>query len=387
MNDKTVSDLSDELVTSAATSYFKDPCTIVKGWKASASEVGFGRGDVFMVEIDASVRGTDKLISLIFKRLPFNEEHQDSHSVWYWRREAEVYADLLANNITLPKNIATPDCYKIFDGSEQIWLVLEHINEVNIEHFTYDDFVVSAQKIGEFNGYYAANVNEINKFSQWTSRDWIKNWGKLQDIDETWSTFCEDYETNEYVRRSSPLELVKTRLNLARQAKNLPDRYNTLPKTLCHLDFFHKNVLRGNKNQLVVIDWAFTGVEILGADLSCLVNFALVVPSSGTAGKEMQFERDILDAYITGLRHSDYHCDRELVYFGYFAATTVRWGKWIFGKWPYEDSTWPRIKAWSGVQTKNEHADLLHRSNQYMVSVMERALQYSETLAAAKING
>ena len=49
MNDKTVSDLSDELVTSAATSYFKDPCTIVKGWKASASEVGFGRGDVFMV--------------------------------------------------------------------------------------------------------------------------------------------------------------------------------------------------------------------------------------------------------------------------------------------------------------------------------------------------
>ena len=380
MDDETAIALSGELVKSAAISYFDDSSVEIDGWTATASDVGFGQGDVFFVEIDASIRGTNRPISLVCKRLPYNEEHLDSHSLWYWRREAEVYGDLLAGNRDLPGGITAPSCYKIAEGDEQIWLVLEHVQGANLQDFSYDELLESARRIGHFNGYYAAHTDEAAKFGHWTSRDWIKNWGNRSNIDEAWTRYREDFDASEYVRKASPQEVVKTRLDLARAARDLPDRYDTLPKTLCHLDVFHKNMLRGQSNQLVLIDWAFTGIEIIGADLSCLVNFALLVPSSGTAGKEGQFERDILDAYIAGVQDAGYDCDSDLVRFGYYAATTVRWGGMILGKWPYESATWPKVKAWCGVETREEHADLVRRWHDYMISVMKNALQFSKRL-------
>ncbi len=65
MDDETAIALSGELVKSAAISYFDDSSVEIDGWTATASDVGFGQGDVFFVEIDASIRGTNRQIALV----------------------------------------------------------------------------------------------------------------------------------------------------------------------------------------------------------------------------------------------------------------------------------------------------------------------------------
>ena len=74
-----------------------------------------------------------------------------------------------------------------------------------------------------------------------------------------------------------------------------------LPRTLCHLDFWPKNLIRLPDGQVVLIDWSFAGLGALGEDAGNLVPdaaFDHFIPPSDLP----HLEQVVFDGYLRGLR-------------------------------------------------------------------------------------
>lgn len=96
-----------------------------------------------------------------------------------------------------------------------------------------------------------------------------------------------------------------------------------LPQTLCHNDAFGPNLFN-RRDEVVAIDWSFTGIAPLGAELAPLVGAAFGLakfPSSQTK----DLDQACFAAYLEGLRQAGYHPDPRQVRKGYTLTVMLRY--------------------------------------------------------------
>jgi thiamine kinase-like enzyme len=92
-----------------------------------------------------------------------------------------------------------------------------------------------------------------------------------------------------------------------------------LPRTLCHLDFWTKNLIRRSDGAIVVLDWGFVGDGAIGEDIGNLVPdaaFDHFVPAAALP----DLEAAVLAGYTAGLSQAGWSDDPRLVEIGMCAS-------------------------------------------------------------------
>ena len=84
-----------------------------------------------------------------------------------------------------------------------------------------------------------------------------------------------------------------------------------LPRVLCHLDFWTKNLIMRSDGLVVLLDWAFVGDGAIGEDIGNLVPDA-TFDHFMAAESLPDLERAVLEAYIEGLGEAGLRGDRVL---------------------------------------------------------------------------
>jgi hypothetical protein len=93
----------------------------------------------------------------------------------------------------------------------------------------------------------------------------------------------------------------------------------SLPRTLCHLDFWPKNLFSQPRGQVILIDWGFAGVGAIGEDAGNLVPDA-VIDHFITADQMPRLEEIVFDGYLRGLRAAGWDDDPRLVRLGMWSS-------------------------------------------------------------------
>jgi hypothetical protein len=101
-----------------------------------------------------------------------------------------------------------------------------------------------------------------------------------------------------------------------------------LPLTFCHLDAFRRNLLirrrTDGSDETVAVDWAFSGLAPVGADLAPLLGAGLAI-GQFAPDQFGEFDASAFAAYIEGLRSSGWNGDSRLARLGYTASAALRY--------------------------------------------------------------
>jgi Ser/Thr protein kinase RdoA (MazF antagonist) len=134
---------------------------------------------------------------------------------------------------------------------------------------------------------------------------------ELLDDDDAWA--------HPVVRQTFPAGLREGVLFVHAHRERLYQISESLPRTVCHLDFWPKNLFRRPGGEIAVIDWSFAGDGAVGEDVGNLVPDS-VFDHFVTADQMPGLEQVVYEGYLRGLRASGWDDDPRLVQLGMWSS-------------------------------------------------------------------
>ena len=240
----------------------------------------------------------------------------DDPAHWnYWRRESLFYqSDLPA--ILGHAGLESPRLLQVVERTpSQTAIWLEDVEGRRGDVWSLDDHRCAARALGRAHGLAAART-ELRERT-WLSRRFLRaysdkpvRWDLLED-DDTWRHPLVAECLGERVRESGR--------QLHAECEWLQGIMESLPRTLCHLDFWPMNLVRRHNGALVALDWGFLGDGAIGEDLGNHVPdsaFDLFVPSA----KLRRLDEAAFAALLEGLSEAGWRGDERLVRLGVCAS-------------------------------------------------------------------
>lgn len=306
----------------------------VKTWECHSIHRAFNQvtGGLFRIDGQAvehrEVFSWSIVLKIVRNTVHLGQATDDPPGVNYWKREPLLYQSGLLDY--LPAGIAAPRCYGVDDpDAETAWIWLEDVADASEARWTQDHYVAAAQRLGAFNGAYLATGSLPNE--PFLSR------GQRWHNAAAWSTLFPHLSVarNLPVVRQTWPESLHSRVHRIEEDRDaLHQALDRLPITFCHLDAFRRNLLVRRRadggDDLVGVDWAFSGLGPVGADLAPLVGAGLALG---------QFEPDQLAdldsaafaAYVDGLRGAGWDGDPRLARLGFTASAPLRYA--MYPRW------------------------------------------------------
>lgn len=284
----------------------------------SGGGVGASATAVYRYSGHARDHGMVRPWSVILKIL-YARGGDDPSASHYWRREANVYLSELPK--TLPSGLAAPRCLGVSEHpGESIWLWLEDVTD-EIGQWSLERYGLAAYQLGRFNADYLTGRQLPNW--TWLSTDWIRH--DLQQIGTQIERFVANLQ-NPLMRRFFPGDAGARVIRLWSEREAFLVVLDRLPGTLCHYDAFRRNLFardEDQRQQTVLIDWAFLGIGPLAAEIVSLVWVSLVFCEVDAASAQ-EFSDIVFDGYLSGLRDAGWRGDEQRVRLGYVAAMAIR---------------------------------------------------------------
>lgn len=258
--------------------------------------------------------------SLFLKAFSSSSDSGDPASLYYWRREEQVYKSELAldrsSGICMPRLLAST-----FPSPNECWLWLEDIQDVFDNRWPLAHYAEVGRQFGMWN---ARHLNVDIK----THYPWASN-GRRQ----TWLAICEDLVSNldrypkdgllgRWLRQIGRERL----LALWDQRRQFQDILAALPQTFCHHDAFKRNLfarrLPDGEYETVAIDWAFAGKGVIGEDIATLIPISVTFGEVPMA-QLLHLDDLVFAGYLAGLRAADCTSDEDIVRLGYSLSAVV----------------------------------------------------------------
>lgn len=281
---------------------------------------GAGSGDsaVYRFSGSAHIGGVEQPWTLILKVLHAREGDDPSGS-HYWRREAEAYQSGLLD--VLPAGLAAPRCFGVMDHpGESCWLWLEDVKD-ETDLWPIERYGVVARLLGSFN---AAHLTDQRLLVQsWLSTKWMRK--DLQQVSSQMGRLSASLELP-LMRRLLPGEAGASVMRLWAEREAFLTALERMPQTLCHFDAFRRNLFSrraGDRDQTVLIDWAFLGRGAVGAEIVSLVWVTLVFWEVD-ATKAQELDEIVFHGYLRGLRDAGWQGEERKVRLAYTAAIALR---------------------------------------------------------------
>ena len=210
------------------------------------------------------------------------------------------------------------------ENEDRAWVWMEDIHEVTGKQWSLDDFQRTARQLGRFQGAYLGGT-------PLPAQPWLcppffgTGWAEQNG----WSGYMSpEFEQNAWklpVGRNGLNDKQKLRL-LQLIVENLRfDRVNQrLPQVLCHNDVHRKNLMwmlspQTGEEELVALDWSFTGPGAAGNDLGGLLGNSLYFFDYDPFDAET-LEAALLEGYLAGIADQRVEIDPRLMRLGYLIS-------------------------------------------------------------------
>ena len=252
--------------------------------------------------------GADGVRRLIVKRLaryrPTGDSAYERHwtansevpTRWnYWAREALAYQSGVASCFA-DGGLASPNCLAVEVTDDDALIALEFAEGIPGEAWGIADYADVARALGTGQAPYL--TDRPLPRAGWLSRRFIREYSTEKPV--AWNLLDEDEAWQQpLVRDCFPAPLRAAVNELHRRREELYTLIESCPQTLCHLDFWTKNLI-GTTGGFVLLDWAFVGVGAAGEDIGNLVPDAafdhFIDPSQLPALRDA-----VLAGYLAGL--------------------------------------------------------------------------------------
>jgi hypothetical protein len=239
----------------------------------------------------------------------------DPHHWNYWCREPLAYQSGLPS-VYAGSGIVAPACLAVDVSDTDAALLLEWVDGRPGEFWPVALHRTAAEALGRAQAPFLTG-RELPAVG-WLSRSFLRQYSSekpapwwLLDDDETWA--------HPVVRENFPPGLREAVQLVHANRERLYQISESLPRTLCHLDFWPKNLLRRADGQIVLLDWAFAGDGAIGEDPGNLIPdsvFDHFIP----AAEMPDLEQAVFEGYLAGLREAGWHDDPRLVRLGMWSS-------------------------------------------------------------------
>jgi len=235
----------------------------------------------------------------------------------YYKREAEAYQSGWLDD--LPGGMAAPRCFDVVEHPDGVcWIWLEDVRDEVGSQWPLEHYGVAARHAGQLNGAYL--VERSIPSWPWLSSDWLRG-----HIARSASAIplIRSSLNHPLVRRGFPGEASDRLFRLWEERDRYLNALDHLPKTLCHLDLFRRNLFArktaDGDDQTVAIDWAFAGQGAIGEEIANLVITSLAFNEVDLA-QAQALEDIVFEGYLEGLRDAGWQGDPQQVRLGYTAG-------------------------------------------------------------------
>ncbi len=281
-----------------------------------------------------------------------------------WRREAHLYQSDAADD--LPDGLVRARSFDVTEnGDDQLWIWLEDVPDPHTP-WTLDEFARLAELVGRFDAQYL-NGRPLPE-GAWLSRGWLRK--RLDAVAPVMTGFSDLAAGNPWLSRLFTPELLEQILPAWDDRDRLLTLLDDLPRTFGHRDLFPRNALRRpDRDEVVLVDWAFTGDAAIGEALSILVAASLsFFEAQGEVAAGL--EATVLDAYTAGLRAGGWDGDPRLAELGYRVGSML-WLPWanidsIAGGWG-DERMHPILEAVFGAPIELQLAAFAQLCDEYVV--------------------
>jgi hypothetical protein len=240
----------------------------------------------------------------------------DPHRWTYWPREPLAYQSWLPGAYA-GSGITAPACLGAQVTDTDAAVLLEWVDGRPGEFWPVTDFGPAAEALGRAQAPFL--LGRDLPAVPWLNRGFLRayscekpvSWDLLGD-DDVWQ--------HPVVRANFPAGLREGVQLVHASRERLYEISEALPRTLCHLDFWPKNLFRRPDGQIVLIDWAFAGLGAVGEDAGNLVPdsvFDHFVPAAELA----DLEQAVYQGYLAGLQEAGWRDDPRLVRLGMWSSS------------------------------------------------------------------
>lgn len=294
----------------------------VTSWRSTSLHGGAGGGALYRLTGHARAGREVLPWSVIYKIVRAAEDAVDPASLRYWAREPLAYrSGALAH---LPGGLATPRCHGITetpDGAYRLWL--EDVVEAR-SSWTLEDYGSVARQLGRFNAAYLMGTPLPTW--PWLNRAFVRSWIAGTGVSGNVAA-VRRFPDDPRVRRWYPDEMREHVLRLWDERETFLGALERLPRTLCHMDAFRRNLLvrslPNGREEVVFLDWAFMGTGALGEELAALVAGSVNLLDADVADLA-QLDRVAFQAYVAGVRDAGWTGDPRDIRYAYAAASAMR---------------------------------------------------------------
>jgi hypothetical protein len=295
------------------------PALQITDWKAHQLHGGMEWDSaVFRFQGQASDNGDTLPWSLVLKAVKPADTASEPDGVRYWKREVLAYQSAFLHHLP-GGNVSAPNSYGIQerpDGS--IWLWMEDVKDDVASPWSIEQYAVAARHFGQFNGAYLAG-RELPDAS-WVTHHWLRQYV------ENAAPMVEFIRTNPghpMIMNLYPGDALAQILAIWDEHKAILDILEDLPQVFCHQDAFKGNLF-ARQGKTIAIDWGYSGIAPIGAELVALVPgsigmFAIPVDKIG------ELDRSCFESYLQGLREAGWPGDPKLVRMGYTITCLLRY--------------------------------------------------------------
>jgi hypothetical protein len=289
----------------------------------------------------------------------------------YWAREGLAFEHGIVASYE-PSGIVAPNLVAAHHDAREIVMLLDFVEGIPAEHWGIPDYANAARALGEAQ---AHHVSERPASSYpWLSRRFLREYSSAKPVD--WSLLTDDDAWSfPLVARNFPNELREAATWLHSARNRLYDLAERAPRTLCHLDFWTKNLILREDGKLALLDWAFVGDGAIGEDVGNLVPDA-AFDHFIAAELLPTLHQVVLEAYTEGLRNGGWTGDSRLVELG-MCASAVKYD-WLT-PWMLASARSERQLRYGGT----EQIDATHRFSERGAALLHNAENARRALSLA----
>ncbi|HWF80558.1 MAG TPA: phosphotransferase [Streptosporangiaceae bacterium] len=233
----------------------------------------------------------------------------------YWKREYLVYHSDIPSQFAR-SGVHAPALLGATESTDSVTMFLEDCDLTPATSWRASGYCAAARDLGLAQGELSSRGKVASQ--PWFCSNYMRDYALEKPFDrhvvasdEIWLDLVETGVVTPQAR--------DRQVRFAQNELQLLALLNMAPFTLCHNDYWTRNLFGGSAGTTTVIDWAFVGFGPMGADVANLVASAGF--DGFVAAAELDaFSEQVFEAYLAGLRGAGWKGDERAVRLGYLAS-------------------------------------------------------------------